>query len=727
MAKRRSARLQKAAKSTSPDPPVNNKPTSQLSTVNEQNEPSAVASTPEKSTMAAFSSVTTRTPRHRTPMKASNVEMHPGHHHPTTTKPLEEAPWLGFFAQGAHTAPSKDGNEPAILQNTPTKASPAVTGPFSTSQFMFRHKGSSMELSPETRRQMEDKKRTETPTVRAQLFAGRTDPSTAVTSPRKMAKPKGKASRFSDIHMAQFKKMDSIASHPSLLRTDPSRFSPVKTSLKRSPSKAELDVIDNPKVATTPRNPPPSPTKLGKPTPTLVRTKSAMRLGYIPSEDMSGQAKRIKRHVDDDASTTRTIPKTIERETNISRYPHKPALRTPGSAIPLFNSRLLTPTKASLGRARSGQAVKTLMRSPPKRMPIESRSLENAGTAMSTEPRGFVASVLQSPPKRMPIESRAIEQSALRSPGKKALEQLVLLSPAKRMVSGTRLFEESTKPTEFKGFEASTIRSLPKRIPMESKSFEDSMRDGVRKMSRTLFNNPAVKSILRTPHRKFSNDPTKIAAGTHMSPPPGIDFHPELEPVPATVPVRKHVNFTASALAKDEPLATTPSRKHTERAASEVPQPSIVTYPTLPTDDVSDPAGTSPSRRMTLGDVSGTMPGSSTFRSDNTLNFGPATSGLQRAGRRGTIRPVTDSDVYDALVEAEGKGKKRKLDNVEDPSDKENDEEEARSSKKQKSSQHTVPGTPSSASKLPRRPIRRMGSLTPARLNLLAAPKRRPG
>ena len=35
---------------------------------------------------------------------------------------------------------------------------------------------------------------------------------------RKIAMPKGRAGRFSDVHMAEFKKMDSIAGHASAFR-----------------------------------------------------------------------------------------------------------------------------------------------------------------------------------------------------------------------------------------------------------------------------------------------------------------------------------------------------------------------------------------------------------------------------------------------------------------------------------------------------------------------------
>ncbi|KAF2805209.1 uncharacterized protein BDZ99DRAFT_466861 [Mytilinidion resinicola] len=214
-----------------------------------------------------------------------------------------------------------------------------------------------------------------------------------------------------------------------------------------------------------------------------------------------------------------------------------------------------------------------------------------------------------------------------------------------------------------------------------------------------------------------------------MSPPPGLNLDVELPRVPVTAPTRKHVNFTASAVAKDEQPAT-PSREAPDRAASEVPLPSTVAYPTLPNGNGFNLPDTTSARRLTVGDQPGSGPGSFTFRSEKAVNFGPATNGLQRSGdlpKIGTIRHVRSSDAHDMNAETEGGGKKRKLEVVGEDFDKENDrqEEVSRASKKLKSNLHAGPRTP--ASKLPRRLDKRAGSLTPARLNLLATPKRRCG
>src|SRR6202000_229904 len=117
------------------------------------------------------------------------------------------------------------------------------------------------------------------------------------------------------------------------------------------------------------------------------------------------------------------------------------------------------------------------------------------------------------------------------------------------------------------------------------------------------------------------------------------------------------------------------------------------------------------------------------FRSEKAVDFGPATNGLQRPvglPRAGTIRHVRSNGAHNVDIEVEGGGKKRRLKIVDEESDKENESQGdlQRANKKSKgSSKTTAPTTP--ASKLPRRPDKRTGSLTPARLNMLATPKRR--
>jgi hypothetical protein len=594
----------------------------------------AVAATPLK-TKRSFFGIKARTPSNKTPIKPSGEEMHPEHHHQSTAKLLDEARWLGFQALGAHTAPPKATNaDPlAIAQATPSKAtttSEKLSNLMSAAQFKFRFKSQASGLSPTSRRILNTSDEPQTPGQR--LFKADEFSSAVDVSPRKIAVPKGKAPRFSDIHMAEFKKMDSIANHPSAFRADPSRFKPVNKSLKRSPSKAELDKPD------TTMKPPATPLKrtlskieksepisLQRPSKTTIRMVQPSGIGVSGSRDdrPSSPAKRLKRKEEDDAATTRPV---VPEEKTVTKKPHTPS-RPMHSALPRATaSRLMTPTRASMARTQSVKAVKTTTMIP---------SLPRAQSKMD-------------------------------------------------MLSST--------------------------------SIGESVKEGLRKTSNSL---QKFKSILRTPAVKYSNDPELIAAGTHMSP-PALNMEKALPRIPATAPVRKHVNFTASILERSEsaevgsPSPTKPVRVATPATVVYPAVESPVSYPKLP--DTEEKIAATPSRKPAFGGLPGSMPGQFDFTSDKPVDFGPAT--------KGTIRMVRKSDassLYDP-------GKKRKIQTVEESSDKENQaEDQGRSPKKARVAAPEPPKTPTTktpTSKTPGRSGKGPGGLSKSRLAFLATPKR---
>lgn len=247
---------------------------------------------------------------------------------------------------------------------------------------------------------------------------------------------------------------------------------------------------------------------------------------------------------------------------------------------------------------------------------------------------------------------------------------------------------------------------------------KNGMQEGIRKTGNSLHR---VRSILRTPSRKFSEDPEKIAAGTHMSTPPGLDIARPLPQVPVTAPVKKHVNFTTSTLERDtkNEFGKSPSPMKI-RAGSEMPSGAViyptlqscVEYPTLPEDQEVG----SPTRRLTFGGATDSTPanGQFNFKSEKSINFGPTT--------KGTIRMVRKSDVSSFTGD-----KKRKLDTSEETSDKENTTpvDEGRSpAKRVRTTTMEPPKTPASTSKLPRRTPNRGVSITKSRLAFLATPRR---
>lgn len=553
------------------------------------------AATPSTSNHTApnMPEVVVCTPTAQTPIEPSRIEMHPHRYQHSTAKPLDEARWLGFQNMGACTEPVKKGSSKIpITQATPTKSQEMTTN-FSTPEFKFRFRRPSLELSPEAKKLMEES-RQEAEKIRAQMAANPEQYGIEKTEDiaRRIATPKSRSGRFSDAHMAEFKKMDSIANHPSALRADRNRLKPATAALKRSPSKAELD-------------------KQEKPSGKLPRTKSMANLRKAEEDTTASPAKRVKHSKEDDASATRHV---LDKDDGKKPGAHKSvnAARS-NSGIPRSLSHLTTPTRASLARS---QSVKTLKKTT-----------------------------------LIPTLARSPSTQALKTPSK--------------------------TPSTF--------------------------MDNLRKASQTVSRLPSMKSILRSPVRHYSNDPAKIAAGTHASTPP--DVNKDLPAVPATEPAQKRVVFSESTLERADDGSAMKTR------ASSVPQeaPSDVTYPKLP--------ALSP-RRPTMG------VGDFTFRSDKTINF---SSGIKGP----TIRHVRSSDASSTLPDpfnSTSPAKKRRVDVPAQitESEKENDDEDGgRPAKRAKTSAKPATKKPESSSKTPRRNQAGRGALSQSRLNALAQPKRR--
>jgi hypothetical protein len=221
---------------------------------------------------------------------------------------------------------------------------------------------------------------------------------------RKKAEAKGKMTRFSDVHMKQFKHMDSIANHPSAFRADPSRFKPViSQSLKKSPSKPDLakpepnklkrsqskvDMAESSaKVAGGLKRTqskmdmtesgskiPPTPlkrtqSKMNTTGSSLPRSQSSVRMvpptrdGRPTSREGDGDrnpaAKRVKRSEADDAATTRPASRESKPDTPTPGVATPARKITSQTALPRLAARLMTPTKASIARSQSVKAMKT--------------------------------------------------------------------------------------------------------------------------------------------------------------------------------------------------------------------------------------------------------------------------------------------------------------------------------------------------------------------------------
>ncbi len=309
----------------------------------------------------------------KTEPRVDRGEMHPELVHQSTTKAPDSGLKLGFIDIPSHP------QSIASAQNTPSKVRTSTAAHFQSTSLDFKF-GSESQLSSEAQKLM-DNVREEATRIKAQMQAEREaqqqkDEDAESTfgginaSGRKIAKPKGKAGRFSDIHMAQFKKMDSIANHPSAFRGKPGFAQPTAQSLKRSGSKARLDEMERPRTGgkgTPGRRPPPF---LGRPT-------SVSPFKSIPAQperlENATPAKRARHSELQDVSSSR--PKELTQPARTETLTNS------------VSSSLLSPTKASLARAGASQIpLASPNKASPLKRPASAKSLRTTSQGAANRP-----------------------------------------------------------------------------------------------------------------------------------------------------------------------------------------------------------------------------------------------------------------------------------------------------------------------------------------------------
>lgn len=640
------------------------------------------------------------TPKSAAPIEASLEEMHPKHLHQSTAKPREEARWLGFSSMVPATEPPKRNNKLAEVQATPSRTSKqehAFKSPDFT--FTFRRE-QSLELSPEAKKLMEEK-RAEALRIKGQMkSAGEVAELSGEAMGRKIAQPKGKRSRFSELHDAAFQKMDSIAGHASAYRKDPTRLAAAaeskmsaqtpSKSLKRSPSKAELDKSDATPTKTLVRSS--SKPNLAQSSTQLPRARSVKDLRGAAAESAS-PAKRVKHAENHDVTNNRPTSSDLDKPLPATPQHNKEARAQP--SYPNL-AHLATPTQSSLARNASVKSTKTtskipgpgLNRSPSKptlteptnvtpkdTTPLLARSPAKGGMASHANPTasGTESSVVEqhkpmmdaalarTPAKSGLNRSARPDQDNSPSPQKKeAPAPLLSRSPLKMSV--TKSQEEAHEPKEQQSrvplLSQSPSKASQDHNPFAAATSQSAVKStGSNLMGRfNLLRSSPIKSILRTPQRLYSNDPSKIAAGTHFATPPkfGGDKGSKLPgPPPATAPVRKHVDFSSSTKAREATKSSTPSDEAAPPSDDEAP---TAAYPTLPTI-LSPVAEPSPDRRRQT-----IAPGDFTFRAENGIVFGDSSLAPPKsANRASTIRHVSaEPEIVPSAVAASQK--KRKFD-----------------------------------------------------------------
>ncbi|KAI3336364.1 hypothetical protein HD806DRAFT_473443 [Xylariaceae sp. AK1471] len=313
---RRSARIASASKQRSTESPAPRQLTSDVESVR----PKPSRPHARDDTMMPTPTAKPKTPSTVTPIELPIAEMHPSWAHKTTAPPSTGLRH-GFIDIDYTTTPAQ-----SLIRNTPSKS--AVP----SSEFTFRlaRFGADHKLGADAQRMM-DELSEEAARIKAEMAAKRERKESS--DRRKIATAKGKSSRFSAAHRAEFEKMDSIEGHASSFRAAPGRFTPVKATtpvkagIKRTQSKANLNEASN--------------------------DYSARALA-IPKAPLFPESKRIRQRIEDDVSTFRPVSRD---GTSIPR-PKSSGNDSLRAGIPRSQTHgsLMTPTKSSLARTNSVKA-----------------------------------------------------------------------------------------------------------------------------------------------------------------------------------------------------------------------------------------------------------------------------------------------------------------------------------------------------------------------------------
>lgn len=524
-----------------------------LSSLAERDESSM--SGPQSTLDAIVSSpVVPRTPATAGRVKPDFNEMHPSQAHRSTTQKPDSGLRLGFMDIDAK------GDVPSgAKQQTPSK-DPALKA----FDFDFRFAHPAPQLGPEAQRMMDDL-REEALRIKAKLAAEREEQkrmsgedTTDVVVGRKFAKPRGKAGRFSEVHMAEFKKMDSIAGHPSSFRAQPARFAPPVKSLKRTQSKAKLaereDIPDE-----------------------KSDECSTERL------ENTAPAKRARQAITDDISSVRLVSRDGG---------HKPSttptlLRTQPSLL----TSITTPTKASLARAasikKSGIQFPTLSRSPFKSSLIGTpRTLPKPASTNSLK-------ILKSEPR-----------GVLRTPGRFERVKSILRHPSASLKKPSAIPSLARSPS---------APNVDKPLPS---------------VPTTPSGSTQSKSVKTMKHINFTSEDINVKAAVTQSPSP----------------------FKSGIPRSAGKMNLTQKLKSAARPQSdEVQYPVVTGHPNL-SEEVIYPSLNSPHpiTRVPRAIKSPrrpppSVPGTFTFRSDHTINFGASPKGFGSSLGQSSVRQVRPS------------------------------------------------------------------------------------
>ncbi|KAF7544538.1 hypothetical protein G7Z17_g9871 [Cylindrodendrum hubeiense] len=545
-------------------------------------------------------------------VKPPHDEMHPSKAHQTMGQP-SSALRLGFTDIKSAT---RDGSRIGI-PSTPSK----VGLPSSPFTFRIAREAAETELSSDAQRLM-DELREQASKIKAELVAQReVEGAGTDAQDRKIAKPKGKSGRFSAVHMAEFKKMDSIEGHASAWRAQNGRFTPVVSSLKRSPSKANLETTPTPSI------------KSG-----LKRSPSKANLDATPTSQVKFGLHRSpsKPNLDPATPTTPRIKPSLKRKSsraNLQDYQQSPSPKKtapPSLTRPQIFGNVEQRVERIEQRVTSKRFKQHLEDDASTARPVSRDGTSiprpkssGAGSAKVPPPPSGLAR-LMSPAKN--------SLSAHAAQGKPTIS--LVKSPSK-----TDLGRSLTKSASLQSLTSPAKPATPRARVISPGRFE------------------RVKSILRGHRTASGNVQTAIPHPSGSQTPAPAKIEKALPPVPLTTPrrkVTKHVAFTPEVsriateqvspspqkmMPKSQPLRTLEDQYPTLDGVLAKSQSGDVVYPDL---SGFRPLPEPPAKQG--GVKSPSVPGAFTFRSDHTIEFGDApATGFGASPGQSSIRQVRQS------------------------------------------------------------------------------------
>ena len=243
-----------------------------------------------------------------------------------------------------------------------------------------------------------------------------------------------------------------------------------------------------------------------------------------------------------------------------------------------------------------------------------------------------------------------------------------------------------------KAFQTSMIPSLSRSASTKTLASPVAPKtEGSHKYLSSLSKFGGMKSILHRHQPKFSDDPLKVAAGTHLPvPQQKKDVNKDLPSLPGTPsqslvrsPSMKRIGLTPSVNSKYG-LGSSPSPSKTP---SLPPQLQMNPEPREPSKPISYPSlANSPNittrTKISKSPAPTSTPGDFTFTSGKPINFGLATSGLKSPTPSTTIRQVRPSgfptplpsavfDEMPAIAHGIGNKKRHRVDSDEEIENKE--------------------------------------------------------